>query len=230
LSTLEIDLLKALEEADAKLSEESIRRRKPAVAERIQALIRLVACRIARRSVGVRSGITKDADVLVEYNQILNGNSAALQMATQQVEGLLNKERRFQVSLNTTFGEPLPPPERRAMLTTDIQRVRQMPPSQDDSKPRMPVRFLSVGTGASSQPVALTYELFKATKSLRKGMVPASLPRSVIALLDTTRAKLAGSVVRDEEALEGSEIRLGIRDDVIVRNFSTFIVRKERGR
>lgn len=229
LSTLEIDLLKALEVADMQLSDESVRRRKPAVAERVQAFIRLIACRIARRSIGVRAGITKDSDVLAEFNQVINGNAAALQAATQQVEGLLNsKDRRFLVSLNTTFGEPLPPPERRVILTTDIQRVRPMPQSLENSRPKSPVRFLSVGSGGSAQPVALTYELFKATKSLRKGMVPASLPRSVVALLDTTRAKLAGSVVRDEETLEGSEIYLGIRDDVIVRNFGTFLVQKDR--
>ena len=111
------------------------------------------------------------------------------------------------------------------MLTTDIQRVRQMPFKHDEGKPKLPVRFLSVGSGSSAQPVALTYELFKATKSLRKGMVPASLPRSVVALLDTTRAKLAGAVVRDEESLEGGEIELGIRSDVIVRNFGAFVVR-----
>lgn len=229
LSALEIDLLKSLEEADAMLSDEAIRRSKPAIAERVQAFIRLVACRIARRSVGVRSGITKDSDVLVDFDQVLNGDSSALQEARQQVENLLNKERQFQVSLNTTFGEPLPPPERRVMLTTDIQKVRQMPFQQDDSKPRLPVRFLSVGSGTSAQPVALTYELFKATKSLRKGMIPASLPRSVVALIDTTRAKLAGTVVRDEDTLEGSEIQLGMRDDVIVRNFGTFIVRRGNG-
>lgn len=230
LTTIEIDLLKALEAADEKLSEESTRRRKPAVAERIQALIRMVACRIARRSVGVRSGITRDSDVLIEFNQVLNGNSSALQMAVQEVGGLLNKDGHFQISLNTTFGEPLPPAERRVMLTTDKQKVRQKPLDHGDSKPRAPLRFLSVGTGENAQPVALTYELFKATQSLRKGMIPASLPRSVVALLDTTRAKLAGAVVRNEETLEGSEIRLGVRDDVIVRNFGTFIVRREEDR
>lgn len=229
LSTIEIDLLKALEEADAILSEESVRRRKPAVAGRVQAFARLVACKIARRSVGVRSGITKDSDVLVEFNQVLNGDSAASQIATQQVENLLNKERRFLVSLNTTFGEPLPPPERRVMLTTDIQKVRQMPLQQDKNRPRLPVRFLSVGSSAAPQSVALTYELFKATKLLRKGLIPASLPRSVVALLDTTRAKLAGAVVRNEEALEGGEIELGIRNDLLVRNFGQFDVRRRDG-
>lgn len=227
LSTLEVDLLKALEEADSKLSDEGVRRHKPATAERVQALLRLIACRIGRRSIGVRSGVTRDSDTLEEFSQILSGNTAALQTATQQVQMLLNRDRRFLVSLNTTFGEPLPPPERRAMLTTDIQRVGAMPLVHDDRRPRAPVRFLSVGSGSRAQPVALTYELFKSTKSLRKGMVPASLPRAVVALLDTTRAKLAGSIVRDEDALEGSEIRLGMRDDVIVRNFGEFSIRKE---
>ena len=111
-------------------------------------------------------------------------------------------------------------------MTTDIQRVRQMPLKDGDRRPKSPVRFLGIGAGQSLRAVALTYELFKATKSLRKGLVPASLPRSVVALLDTTRAKLAGAVVRDEEALEGGEIELGIRTDVIVRNFGSFVVRR----
>jgi hypothetical protein len=228
LSALEIDLLKELEKVDAKLSEESIRRRTPAVAERVQALLRLIACRIARRCVGTRSGITKDADVLSEFNQVIDGSTSALQVATQQVEALLNsKDRRFLVSLNTTFGEPLPPPERRVILTTDMKKVRPMPLLTESSRPRLPVRFLIVGTGHEAQSIALTYELFKATKALRKGMVPASLPRSVVALLDTTRARLAGSVVRDDDASDGSEIRLGIRSDVIVRSFGSFIVSTE---
>jgi len=230
LSPLEIELLKALEEADAKLSDEPTRRRKPAVATRVQALIRMIACKIARRSIGVRAGVTRDSDVLLEFAQVVDGDNHALQVAAQEVEGLLNKERRFQVSLNTTFGEPLPPPERRVVLTTDIQRVTPIPLGQADTRPRLPLRFVSVGRGVRAQPVALTYELFKATKSLRNGMVPASLPRSVVALLDTTRAKLAGAVVRDEEELNCSEIQLGVRDEAIVRSFGTFIVRRGGGR
>ncbi|MGG6462221.1 hypothetical protein [Solilutibacter silvestris] len=227
LSDIEIELLKSLEEADLMLSEESVRRRKPAVAERVQAFLRLIACRIARRSIGVRGGVTKDSDVLTEFNQVLSGSTLALQSAIQQVEWLLNgKDGRFIVSLNTTFGEPLPPPERRAMLTTDKQRVRSVPLAPEGARPKSPIRFLSVGNG-STAPVALTYELFKATKSLRNGMVPASLPRSVVALLDTTRAKLAGSVVRDEDGLEDAEIRLGIRNDVVIQNFGEFQIRKE---
>jgi hypothetical protein len=228
LSGLELDALKALEEADALLSDEAVRRKKPAVADRVQAFVRMIACRIARRSIGLRSGVTRDSDVLMEFSEVLKDNKIALQGATKQVEALLNsKDRRFQISLNTTFGEPLPPPERRVMLTTDLQKVSAMPLASDAGRPRSPVRFLRVGSGEVAQSVALTYELFKATKSLRKGMIPASLPRAVVALLDTTRARLAGYVVRDEEALQGSQIRIGIRSDVIVRENDDFVVSRE---
>lgn len=230
LSFLENELLKALGEADETLSEEAVRRRKPTAADRAQGLIRLIACKIARRSVGVRCGVTKDADVLLAFGQVLKGDASALDEATRGVESLLIKDRRFYVSLNTTFGEPLPPPERRAMLSTTSQKVRQMRVTDDGRRPMAPVRFLSVGSAVSARPVALTYELFKATKSLEKGMVPASLPRSVVALLDTTRAKLAGMVVRDEDSLEDCEIRLGLRDDIITTNFNGFVVRREVGK
>jgi hypothetical protein len=86
---------------------------------------------------------------------------------------------------------------------------------------------LRVGASDGAKPIALTFELFKATKSLRRGMVSASLPRSVVALLDTTRAGLAGSIVRDEDALEGAEIRLGVREEVVVRTFERFVIREE---
>lgn len=226
LSPPENELLKLLEQADEKLSDEVTRRRKSGAADRVQAVVRLIACRIARRSIGVRLGITKDDNVLREFSTLLRGDESALQEAKQKVEGLLNKEHRFHVSLNTTFGEPLPPSERRVMLTTTAQRVKQMSLEHDDSRPVPPVRFLSVGSGASPQPVALTYELFKATISLRSGMVPASLPRSVVALLDTTRAKLAGMVVRDSDLLDECDVRLGLRDEIVSQNFGKFVVRR----
>ncbi|MCC5793190.1 MAG: hypothetical protein JJT85_00460 [Chromatiales bacterium] len=227
LSEIEIAALKVLEEADMKLSDHLVRRARPATASRVQALLRAIACRIARRSIGVRACVTKDADVLAEFHRVTNGDSAALQQAIRQVEGLLNVNRRFVVCLNSTFGEPLPPPERRAMLTTDIQRVKPVLPSENVARPRSPMMFLKVGASGNPKLIPLTFELFKATKSLRRGMVAASLPRSIVALLDTTRAGLAGSIVRDEDALEGAEIRIGLRDEIIVRTFGSFVIRQE---
>src|SRR5690606_16980724 len=83
LSELENSVLRLLESADEKLSEEPIRRRKAAAAQRVQALVRLVACSIARRSVAVRAGITKDADVLADFDKVLRGDDSALQDVRQ---------------------------------------------------------------------------------------------------------------------------------------------------
>lgn len=224
LSPLEIEVLKAFEVADNRLSEEAVRRHKPATAARVQALLRTIACRLVRRSVGVRSGVTKDAMVLGDFHRVSQGDPVLLHEAVKRVEMLLNEKERFVVTLNTTFGEPLPPPERRAVLTTAKQKVKALDMPAGD-RPASPVRFLSVGSGANGQAVALTYDLFKSAKVLKMGMIPASLPRSVVALLDTTRARLSGQIVRDEESLDGSEIRIGMRDDVIVRELGTFLVR-----
>ena len=56
--------------------------------------------------------------------------------------------------------------------------------------------------------------------------MPSSLPRSVVALLDTTKAKLAGSIVRNDEQLDGSEIHIGKNGDIVVRELGRFIVRR----
>jgi hypothetical protein len=55
----------------------------------------------------------------------------------------------------------------------------------------------------------LTYELFKAIKELERGLSLASLPRTVVALLDTTKARLSGPIVRDPEMLMDARIRIG---------------------
>lgn len=124
LSGLETDLLRRLTEADEKLSDPDIVKRRPIVASRVQALVRDFACRMVRRSVGLRSGAVRDAEILQEFENVLNGDPQLLHDAVKQVEGLLNEKDRFVVTLNTTFGEPLPPIQRRAILTTPRQKVK----------------------------------------------------------------------------------------------------------
>ena len=77
-----------------------------------------------------------------------------------------------------------------------------------------------------SQAIPLTYDLFRSVVALRSGMLPASLPRPVVALLDATRARLAGLIVRDEDLLDEAEIHVGRRDEVIFTEAGQFVVRK----
>ncbi|BAO27839.1 hypothetical protein SUTH_00019 [Sulfuritalea hydrogenivorans sk43H] len=226
LTVLEADLLRRLVEADEKLSDPDIVKRRPMVASRVQSLVRDFACRMVRRSIGLRSAAVRDAEILREFERVLGGDPQLLHDAVKQVEGLLNEKDRFVVTLNTTFGEPLPPMQRRAILTTPRQKVKARDIPNGD-RPHSAIRFLTVGSGAGTQSIPLTYELFKSVRNLRRGMTTSSLPRPVVAMLDTTRARLSGQIVRDEELLEEGEIRIGLRDDVIVRELAAFLVRWE---
>lgn len=226
LSPLETDLLGRLAEADERLSDPDIVRRKSSIASKVQALVRDFSCRMVRRSIGVRSAVVRDSEILSQFEKVLGGDPQLLHAAVKQVEALLNENDRFVVSLNTTFGEPLPPQERRAILITPRQKVkaRDIP---NGGRPHSAIRFLTVGSGPGTQTIPLTYELFKAVRDLQRGMITSSLPRPVVAMLDTTRARLSGQIVRDEELLEDSEIRIGLRNDVIVRELADFLVRWE---
>ena len=229
LSVLEVDLLQLLAKADDDLGEGEARRRRPATASRLQSFVREFACRMVRRTLGVRTGLVREAATLNKFQVVIDGDNTLLHDAAKQVETLLNEKDRFVVTLNTTFGEPLPPELRRAVLTTDRQKVKPRV-SPTDGRPTASLKFLTVGAGDSVNSIPMTYELFKSVSELRVGMMPASLPRTVVAMLDTTRARLSGQIVRDENLLESSEIRIGLRKDVIVRDLEKFIVRQEDGK
>lgn len=225
LTSLEVALLQKLDQADQLLSEVDVQRRRPAAAARVQRLLRDFACRMVRRTLGVRHGVGRDFATLARYRSVIDGDEQLLHEAVKQVESLLNEKDHFVVTLNTTFGESLPPEPRRAILMTAKQRVRPME-HRSEGRPRSTLRFLLVGEGSTMQPIPLTYELFRSVRELRRGMLPSSLPRTVVALLDTTRARLSGRIVRQEDLLDGSEIQIGVRDEVIARELGKFVVRR----
>ena len=81
-----------------------------------------------------------------------------------------------------------------------------------------------------SQPIALTYDLFKAVKELERGMSIASLSRTVLALLDTARARLSGPIVRDREILDRARICIGNSGVVIEERRHGFASHRHGGR
>jgi len=229
LSDLEVELLGRLALADAMLGEEP-RRKRPAAALRVQRLLREFACRLAKRSIGMRSGAVRDAAVLADFQQLVDtqhGSDELMYAAASQVEALLNKGEYFEVPLNTTFGQPLPPEARRATLVVPKQRVREGSDNRP-GRPRSPIPFLRIGP-RGGQEVPLTYELFKSVSEITKGMSPSSLPKTVVALLDTTRARLSGPIVRNEDELDGAHFQVGRSPEQVVRARGRF-VRRERAR
>jgi hypothetical protein len=209
LTLLEVELISRLAELDSFLSRQDVRRKRPATATRVQRLVRDFACRLVRRSIGVRTAAVLDASVLSNFQDVVDDPSDhRIDEVAREIEHLLNREQYFEVSLTTTFGQPLPPANGQATLVVQRRDVQPAPTSAA-GRPPAPLKFLEVGEGASVQAVALTYDLFKAVREIERGMSVASLPRSVLALLDTTAARLAGPIVRDEAVLRRAIIRLG---------------------
>jgi len=227
VSRLEADLLDRLAKLDDLLSTGGIRRRRPASATNVQRFIRDFACRLVRRSLGTRTGVVQDAQTLGEFQRVVEDvGGEDLYDVAHEVEQLLNKNQDFEISLTTTFGQPLLPPIRQATLVVTARTVRPREARQD-GRPISPFCYLTVGEGRSSKTIVLTYDLFKAVKELESGMSAASLPASVRALLDTTRARLSGPTVRDEIALERARIRIGTSGISVVQKRDRFGVRKE---
>ncbi|WP_199457627.1 MULTISPECIES: hypothetical protein [unclassified Marinobacter] len=231
LSKIEIDLLKRLADADTLLSVPSIRRKKPTAANRLQRIIRDFACRLVRRSICSRSAVVSDNEILASFQQVVeeDDKGQSLFEVAKQVKELLNSRHGFEVSLTTTFGQPLPPPQRQATLIVQPRPVKMLQLSTQ-GRPRSPICFLQVGTGRSQQPIPLTYDLFKAVKELERGLSPASLPRTVVALLDTTRARLSGPIVRDPEILMDATIKLGTDGTEIGQSWNGFIATLGEGK
>ncbi|NHZ32986.1 ATP-binding protein [Massilia rubra] len=224
LSSVELDLLGRLVKVDNFLSSSQTRRKSPASASRMQRLIRDFSCRLVRRSICSRSAVVADADILEEFRQVVDHdeNGQRLFEVARQVKNLLNKGAGFEVSLTTTFGQPLPPRQRQATLVVPVRQVRMLPVSTA-GRPRSPIAYLAVGSGKSSQPIPLTYDLFKAVKELDRGLSQASLPGAVVTLLDTTKAMLSGPIVRDLETLSDARIRIGIDGTEIGSSWNGFV-------
>ena len=70
--------------------------------------------------------------------------------------------------------------------------------------------------------------MFKAVSDLDRGLSQASLPHSVLALLDTTRARMAGSIVRDKHVQDRPTIHLG--DGLTIERHRGRFIATKRGR
>ncbi|MES2937453.1 MAG: hypothetical protein V4864_07205 [Pseudomonadota bacterium] len=217
LSSLEKELLERISDCEKNIADLELRSSRTVAARRLQRALRDFACRWARRSLGGVHGAVRDRESFQTFRIIVDspdGNQELLHLAARKVEALLNTNGRFEISLNTTFGEPLPPPARRATLIAEKQRVR---PRQAVvlGRPRPPLAFLTIGSAKSAQPIPLTYDLYKAVSDLGQGLMQSALPSTVVALLDSTRARLAGALVRDKHLLDDAEIRIGSAREVV---------------
>lgn len=230
LSVLEQELLARLAVLEEHLGKPASRKKRPASATNLQRLLRDFASRLVRRSVGARVGKVRHEAVFRQFERVVaDPDGDTIYAVAAEVEDLLNAGDSFEVNLTTTFGQPLPSELRRATLVVPRRHVRPVPIPMA-GRPLPPVAFLGVGEGQASQPIALTFDLFRAVKELEAGMSVASLPKTVVALLDTARARLSGPLVRDASVLERAFMRIGSSGMEVERRRAGFGRRRKGAR
>jgi hypothetical protein len=206
LEQLERDLLVQLAEADESLAEENFPRSKAHYAKLLQNSLRQFCARLAKRSIGVKKAVCRDANFFQSYDKALHDNRE-LSDVRRQLKKLLHDDRnQFRASLVTTFGQPIAHRLRDIVLLTPAVAVREMQPTVIGERPAEPIPYLKVDCHV----VPLTFALFKALKEVVAGLHDASLPTEIFALLNGIKSLVSGHLVRNETILdEESRIELG---------------------
>ncbi|MBR0804330.1 hypothetical protein JQ636_12340 [Bradyrhizobium japonicum] len=205
LEPLEIVLLDRLVEAEQALTQESLRKTDLQKFEVLRAMLKIFAARFVKRSLGARIGAVKDRDLLKAYAGVIAA-PAQLFSAAKLFEKILNDAQGFHASLLTTFGQPSPSRERDVRLHISKIDVSHVPAANSDKYPTNPIPRFKVGVDT----ISVTYPLYRALREVESGIDAASLDSEVLSLLDGIRARLAGSVVRDEDRLRnGARISFG---------------------
>jgi hypothetical protein len=225
---LEREVLEKLSSVDDLLSGPQVTSSQTGSARRLQRMIRDFSCRMTRRSLGALTGALRDRQVIQDYIRIVDSDDKLTQSSISlKLEKLLNNEGHFRISLSTTFGQPPPPRALQAVL--DVNEVSiEAAERIHGIRPVSTIKHFNIELGTQSQPIALTYDLYKAVRLLEQGMSTASLPRTAVALLDATRTSWSGAMVRDVKQIKRGQIRLGNGGRVIHFDGEEFLAKVER--
>jgi len=200
LAPSERKLLAQLSEADEALMDQHHPAKVSKQVRRLQSSIRQFAARLAKRSLGLKYGISRDVKLFADYAGLYQSD---LQHENLEdlVEQLVNEDRRFfKIPLSTTFGQPVAHWDREVSL-----RVRSVKTSMemfkgDVSRPANRFPFIKV----HNRYVPVTFALYKALVELEEGLDSASLPQEVFALFDEVKSITAGQIARDKNFVDGN--------------------------
>ena len=176
--------------------------------------LQVFACRMMKRSLAVKKGITKDNSYLERYAKAIE-QEIELKTARKQFSELIHEGSRFPISLATTYGQPVPHSDHDAVLYTHMVKVSSMitPKSKQHAISSLP--YLKIKDHA----IPLTYPLFKALVQHREGLMPASIPTDTLALIEGTRSRMAGEILRDIDGLDDAILSIGNnRFSIIIDN------------
>lgn len=208
LSDLEIELLSVLSRSDADLIASNIDKSDINHSELLQNSIRKFSVVLVKRSICVRKGMCSKASLFESYASLAS-NRDSQKRIREQFKKLLNRDERFHVALATTFGQPVTNRSRDITLKMPKINVQfELADTADKSRPGEKMAELSVsGSGIK---IPLTFQLYESIFSIADGMLEASLPEEIYAMIDSVKSKVGGVVVRKPEYLEdGFDLLLG---------------------
>lgn len=224
LETLERDVLKELCRADEALVEDRFSRSRMKQARLLQSTLRQFSARVAKRSLGTKSGVCRNVSVFRHY---LSATSKAkvLSDVRRGLHQLLHDDKnQFRAGLATTFGQPVAHRSKDVtLLLRSSIKLKTVPTNDSKGRPIDYLPYLKI----EDHYVALTFELFRALCEVNEGLHEASLSGEIYSLLDLVKSLVSGRVVRDEEKLsEEPVIRIGSSNDEIEWVSGQFVFRK----
>ena len=175
-------------------------------------LIRSLSVRYFKRIHFSAKGISKDEIFLNEYRMLSpskDSESLQLKKAKKLFDKLIQEKQGLKIVLNSSISQPQLAPDMEIKL--EVNRVlikHQYIIDQLNDVPRSNHKVLIIDFEEKFY-IPLTYQLYKALHQLNDGVRPSSLPKEVLAMLDSIKSKLAGKIVRDPNILFNSNIWIG---------------------
>jgi len=197
---LERDILKLVAKADESLTEDKFPRNHSRKCRLLQITVRQFSSRLVKRSLGTRLGICSDSIHFKGYiNKVMNGDDG-LSEVRKAMKLLIHESNSFKANLATTFGQPMA--ERSREISLIIERTINPKPCSSEltceSRPKESFSFLRI----EGHFVPVTFQLYKALRNIKDGLLQASLPNEIFSMLDLIKALVSGKVVRDKDFLQ----------------------------
>ena len=211
IAPLESELLNSLVASDEDLIASNFEKSDSGHAKLLQNSLRRFCTILVKRSLGVRGGNCAKAKVFAEYENLYTSTEQRKKVR-QEFSKLINRDNQFRIGLATTFGQPVTNMNRNITLTTREIKINLERLVDQRERPGSPVPTLRV----SGIPVPITFQLFDCIQAISDGMLEASLPEEIFAMIDSVKSRVGGNAVRDDDVLEnGVELSVGSKKAAI---------------
>lgn len=236
LSTIENDILSELASIDNILSQTMVSQNEIIYIRPLQIFIRKFACYLIRLKDGVLTATVKNENLYEEYIKLLN-NSFSEENYTRKKEiktlkkllfNKVDKGYEFKYELNKTFGQPsLADKNTLILIAPDNDIKPHLNKTHKGSRPHEIYPFYDIILHNDNIiTIPLTFDLFKAIKNLENKLNVASLPKSVLAMIDKCKSLILGAdVIARNNLVQNEKVYIEFGDKLIIYDGNTFEVR-----